>query len=68
MHLLTMSMRTVRTKIVEWQQKRKLRRLLRRIRSIRHLEKGIGADRLTTERLLVAAGARRSGSEEWTLG
>jgi hypothetical protein len=67
MHLLTMSMQTVRTKIIEWQQKRKLRRLLRRIRSIRHLEKGIGADRLTTQRLLLAAGAKKSGGEEWTL-
>jgi hypothetical protein len=54
------------TVIVEWRQKRKLRRMLRRVGSIRHLEKGIGADRSTTERLLRAAGARKSG-DEWTL-
>jgi hypothetical protein len=54
------------TTIVEWRQKRKLRRMLRRVGSIRHLEKGIGADRSTTERLLLAAGARKSG-DEWTL-
>jgi hypothetical protein len=66
MQLLTMSMRAVRTTIVEWEQKRKLRRLLRRIRSIRQLEKGIGADRLATERLLLAASARRSGRMDAT--
>jgi hypothetical protein len=32
------------------------------------LEKGIGADRFTTERLLLAVGARKSDvAEEWTL-
>jgi hypothetical protein len=32
------------------------------------LEKGIGADRATTERLLIAIGARKADkSEEWTL-
>jgi hypothetical protein len=67
MRLLALSMRTVRTSIVEWQQKRKLRRIIRRSGSIRHLEKGIGADRPTTERLLIALGARKSAPEEWTL-
>jgi hypothetical protein len=32
------------------------------------LEKGIGADRSTTERLLLSIGARKAeGAEEWTL-
>jgi hypothetical protein len=60
--------------ISEWIQKRKLRGMLndprsaRGVRSIAQLEKGIGADRSTTERLLVALGARKSGTaEEWTL-
>jgi hypothetical protein len=61
------TMREVRRLAIEWQQKRKLRRMLRRSGSIRHLEKGIGADRAATERLLVAMGARKSGSDEWTL-
>jgi hypothetical protein len=61
------SMRALRRLAVEWQQKRKLRRMLRRIGSIRHLEKGIGADRSTTERLLVAVGAKKGGNEEWML-
>jgi hypothetical protein len=58
----------------EWNQKRKLREMLkdprsaRGVRSIGQLEKGIGADRSTTERLLLALGARKSGTaEEWTL-
>ncbi len=60
--------------INEWNQKRKLRHMLtdpraaRGFRSCAQLEKGIGADRATTERLLVAIGARKSAeSEEWTL-
>jgi hypothetical protein len=58
----------------EWSQKRKLRGMLndprsaRGVRSIAQLEKGIGADRSTTERLLLALGARKSATaEEWTL-
>jgi hypothetical protein len=65
--ILFRTMRVVRTSVIEWQQKSKLRRMLRRIGSIRHLEKGIGADRPTTERLLLAVGARKSGDDEWTL-
>jgi hypothetical protein len=60
--------------IREWSQKRKLRSMLtdprsaRGYRSTGQLEKGIGADRSTTERLLVSIGARKSSSaEEWTL-
>lgn len=60
--------------IVEWRQKRALRRMLsdpratRGFRSAGQLEKGIGADPATTERLLVSIGARKSDtSEEWTL-
>jgi hypothetical protein len=60
--------------IGEWNQKRKLREMLKDprsakgFRSIGQLEKGIGADRSTTERLLLAVGARKSGTaEEWTL-
>jgi len=60
--------------IREWSQKRKLRSMLtdprstRGYRSTGQLEKGIGADRSTTERLLVSIGARKSDSaEEWTL-
>ena len=60
--------------INEWNQKRKLRQMLtdpraaRGFRSSMQLEKGIGADRATTERLLLAIGARKStDSEEWTL-
>jgi hypothetical protein len=68
MHLLAKITRIVWTAILEWRQKRKLRRMLRRVGAIRYLEKGIGADRPTTERLLIALGARKSGTEEWTLG
>lgn len=60
--------------IQEWRQKRKLREMLsdprsaRGFRSSGQLEKGIAADRATTERLLLAIGARKSeASEEWTL-
>ena len=60
--------------ICEWQQKRKLREMLRDprsakgFRSIGQLEKGIAADRATTERLLLTIGARKSEmSEQWTL-
>jgi hypothetical protein len=62
------------TAVYEWRQKRKLRELLRDPRAARgfrstgQLEKGIAADRPTTERLLVSIGARKSEvSEEWTL-
>ena len=62
------------TAISEWNQKRKLRGMLndprsaRGFRSTGQLEKGIGADRSTTERLLVSIGARKSDAgEEWTL-
>jgi dephospho-CoA kinase len=64
--MFSTSLRVVRTVVIEWQQKRKLRRLLRRTGSIRYLEKGISADRSTTERLLSAMGARKSGKDEWT--
>jgi hypothetical protein len=60
--------------INEWSQKRKLRQMLqdpraaRGFRSSAQLEKGIGADRATTERLLLTIGARKSAdSDEWTL-
>lgn len=60
--------------VQEWRRKRKLREMLtdprsaKGIRSIAQLEKGIAADRATTERLLLAIGARRSeSSEHWTL-
>jgi hypothetical protein len=60
--------------INEWSQKRKLRLMLcdrraaRGFRSTGQLEIGIGADRATTERLLLAIGARKSrDGEEWTL-
>ena len=60
--------------ISEWRQKRTLRQMLndprasRGFRSVGQLEKGIGADRVTTERLLLAIGARKAdASEEWTL-
>jgi hypothetical protein len=60
--------------IFEWQKKRKLREMLndprsaKGFRSIGQLEKGIAADRATTERLLLAIGARKSDeSEQWTL-
>ena len=64
----------VLTSMREWGQKRTLRTMLndprssRGFRSIGQLEKGIGADRFTTERLLLAIGARKSDiAEEWTL-
>jgi hypothetical protein len=60
--------------ISEWSQKRKLRAMLedpratRGFRSTAQLEQGIGANRATTERLLLAIGARKSNdAEEWTL-
>jgi len=60
--------------ISEWHKKRTLRQMLndpraaRGFRSVGQLEKGIGADRVTTERLLSAIGARKSDTaEEWTL-
>ena len=38
------------------------------VRSMAQLEKGISADRSTTERLLLSIGARKAeGAEEWTL-
>lgn len=62
------------TTIREWSQKRRLRTMLndrrsaRGFRSTGQLEKGIGADRSTTERLLLSIGARKAqGAEEWTL-
>ena len=43
-------------------------RATRGFRSTLQLEKGIGADRATTERLLGAIGARRGdAADEWTL-
>jgi hypothetical protein len=67
-------MRMVWTAIREWSQKRTLRAMLKDPRSTRgfrstgQLEKGIGADRSTTERLLLAIDARKSdAAEEWTL-
>jgi hypothetical protein len=67
-------MRMAWTAIREWSQKRMLRAMLadprsaRGFRSIGQLEKGIGADRSTTERLLLAVGARKSDvAAEWTL-
>lgn len=60
--------------ILEWNQKRTLRAMLsdprstRGFRSTGQLEKSIGADRHTTERLLRSIGARKAdGAEEWTL-
>jgi len=60
--------------ISEWRQKRTLGQMLndpratRGFRSVGQLEKSISADRATTERLLVAIGARKSETdEEWTL-
>jgi hypothetical protein len=62
------------TALREWSQKRTLRAMLmdprstRGVRSMGQLEKGIGADRLTTERLLLSIGARKAeGAEDWTL-
>ena len=58
----------------EWNQKRKLREMLndprssKGFRSTGQLEKGIAADRGTTERLLRSIGAIKSATaEEWTL-
>ena len=58
----------------EWNQKKKLRAMLsdprsaRGYRSTGQLEKGISADRATTERLLLSIGARKSeAAEEWTM-
>jgi hypothetical protein len=43
-------------------------RSTRGFRSAGQLEKGIGADRPTTERLLLSIGAKKAeGAEEWTL-
>jgi hypothetical protein len=60
--------------IKEWRQKRTLHRMLvdprsaRGFRSTGQLEKSIGADRATTERLLRSMGARKTeGVDEWTL-
>jgi hypothetical protein len=60
--------------INEWRLKRSLRRMLtdprstRGFRSTGQLQRGIGADRETTERLLRDVGARKSeGIDEWTL-
>jgi hypothetical protein len=60
--------------IMDWRRKKTLRQMLndpraaRGFRSVGQLEKGIGADRATTERLLMAIGARKSDTaEEWTL-
>jgi hypothetical protein len=62
------------TAIREWRQKSKLREMLNDPRSIRgfrsagQLERGIAADRATTERLLLAIGATKSATaDEWTL-
>ena len=67
-------MQMVWNAINEWSQKRKLRLMLRDPRAARgfrstgQLEIGIGANRATTERLLLAIGARKSrDAEEWTL-
>jgi hypothetical protein len=64
---LSVVLRSLRTGIIETHQKRQLGRMLKRVGSIRYLEKGIRADRPTTERLLLAMGARRTESDEWTL-
>jgi len=60
--------------ISEWSKKRKLRAMLsdpratRGFRSTLQLERGISADRATTERLLSAIGARKAAAaDEWTL-
>jgi hypothetical protein len=60
--------------IYEWNQRRKHSAMLkdprsaRGFRSVGQLEKGIAADRPTTERLLLSIGARKAeGTEEWTL-
>ena len=60
--------------IRQWRQKRTLRQMLtdprakRGFRSAEQLENAISADRATTERLLLAIGARKAdGADEWTL-
>ena len=60
--------------ISDWRKKRKLHQMLtdpratRGFRSTAQLEKGIAADRATTERLLRAIGATKAeAAEEWTL-
>jgi len=60
--------------ISDWRKTKKLRSMLtdpraaRGFRSTAQLEKGIAADRATTERLLMAMGAHKSDSaDEWTL-
>jgi hypothetical protein len=60
--------------ISDWRKTKKLHAMLsdpraaRGFRSSSQLEKGIGADRATTERLLMAMGACKSNSaDEWTL-
>jgi hypothetical protein len=62
------------TALREWGQKRTLRAMLkdpratRGFRSTGQLERGIGADRSTTERLLLSIGAKKAETtEEWTL-
>jgi hypothetical protein len=62
------------SKFFESGKKEKLRAMLtdpratRGFRSTGQLEKGIAADRATTERLLLAIGATKSDSaDEWTL-
>jgi hypothetical protein len=62
------------TAIREWGRKRTLRAMLsdpratRGFRSTGQLEKAIGADSYTTERLLLSIGAGKAeGAEEWTL-
>jgi hypothetical protein len=61
-------------KFLESRKKTKLRNMLkdprseRGFRSIGQLEKGIEADRATTERLLLSIGASKSEkADEWTL-
>jgi len=61
--------------IADWRKTKKLHAMLsdpratRGFRSTVQLEKGIGADRATTERLLAAMGAHKSDSaDEWSLG
>jgi hypothetical protein len=73
-NILEESLMSFLTQIREWSQKRKLREMLmdprsaRGYRSTGQLEKGINADRSTTERLLMSIGARKADSaEEWTL-
>jgi hypothetical protein len=59
--------------ISDWRRKRKLRNMLNDPRSangersIEQLQKGIAADRATTERLLLKIGAKASAPEKWSL-